>query len=202
MSGAEQLQDATLPITLPLSVCGLGEAADAAEAGSALADASSAADDATDNIDDFSLSAKHLAGAGGNYAKFSDGVVPKEAIEEARPSPDAKFYPNPQIPNSFRVVADPGTAVGTRGQTAVQVIVTDSGRIYQPRTPLRVSALDLQFAFQKPHCEVSEIGSVAELLAHLVATFSLYVGGKAIYVEEELSLPRTSGFSSTLVEAA
>jgi hypothetical protein len=97
--------------------------------GSALADASEAANSAADNIDDFTLSAKHFANAGGRYSTFASEVDPYSAIEDALRSPDAQFYPNPQIPGTFKLVADLGQTIGSAGQTAVRVIVTDAGKI-------------------------------------------------------------------------
>jgi hypothetical protein len=102
----------------------------AAEGGSALADASSAAFKAADNAGDWTVSAKHLFGAGGRWAKFAEGTNPTELAQEALRSPDAQFLPNPNgAPGSFLVRTDLGRVVGSAGQTAVRVVVSNDGRI-------------------------------------------------------------------------
>jgi hypothetical protein len=49
------------------------------------------------------------------------------AIAQALRSADATFLPNGKT--SFKVIADLGTAVGSKGQTGVRVIVDFTGRI-------------------------------------------------------------------------
>lgn len=104
---------------------GEGEVADA------LASASEKAFSAADNIDDWTVGAKHLPDAGGNWAKFATGVDPNQAVADALRSPDATFLPNsnPALPGSFVVQADVGFVVGTKGQTAIRVVVSNGGEI-------------------------------------------------------------------------
>jgi hypothetical protein len=101
------------------------------EAAEALASASEKAFSAADDIDSWTVSSKHLPGAGGNWSKFAVGVDPNEAVAEALQSPDASFLPNknPALPGSFIVQADVGIVVGTNGQTAIKVVVSDAGQV-------------------------------------------------------------------------
>ncbi len=102
----------------------------AAESGSALADASSTAFKAADNAGDWAVSAKHLPGAGGRWAKFAEGVDPQSAVQEALRSPDAAFFPNSGgSAGSFIVRTDLGYTVGSNGQTALRVVVSSDGQI-------------------------------------------------------------------------
>jgi hypothetical protein len=95
----------------------------------ALDDASRAAFRAADNVADFTVPTKHLPGSAGNYAKFADDVDPHAAIQEALRSENAMFLPN-QLPGSFRVVTDLGYPVGSRGQTALRIIVGNDGTVW------------------------------------------------------------------------
>ena len=95
----------------------------------ALDDASRAAFQAADDIGSFTVKTKHLPGAGGSWNKFAEGVDPYAAIQDALRSGNAQFVPNPNLPNTFRVVTDVGYTVGTRGETALRVIVTNDGRV-------------------------------------------------------------------------
>ena len=102
----------------------------AAEETGALADASNAAFEAADNADSWTVSAKHLAGAAGRWAKFADGTDPNALVQEALRSPDAMFLPNPGgQAGSFIVRTDLGSVIGTNGQTALRVVVSSDGRI-------------------------------------------------------------------------
>lgn len=102
----------------------------AAEGGGALSEASQTAFDAADNADSWSVSAKHLATAGGNYAKFAAGTDPNALAAEALRSPDATFLPNPSgTPGSFIVETDLGQVVGTKEQTWLKVVVSGDGNI-------------------------------------------------------------------------
>ncbi len=102
----------------------------AAEDSSALARASRLANDAADNADSWSISAKHLPGAAGRWAKFGQGVDPQATVEQALRSPDAHFFPNPSgSPGSFIVRTDLGQVIGFNGETAVKVVVSGDGRI-------------------------------------------------------------------------
>ena len=97
--------------------------------GSILDDASRAAFEAADNVGSFTVKSKHLPGAGGTYNKFDYGVDPNAAIREALTSDSALFLPNPNLPNTFRVVADLGRPIGTNGQTSIRVIVGLDGQV-------------------------------------------------------------------------
>jgi hypothetical protein len=104
---------------------GGGEAADG------LASVSETAYRAADNVDSWTVKARHLPGAGGTYSKFAYGVDPNAAVADALRSPDATFRPNPNqnIPASFIVQSDVGFVVGSNGQTSVRVVVSRSGTI-------------------------------------------------------------------------
>ncbi len=99
------------------------------KAASELTRASEAALRAADNAGVFIVKMKHLAGSPGRYNKFIRDVNPNEVIAEALRSPNARFFANPQLPNTFRVVTDLDRVVGTRGETSVRVIVSNGGRI-------------------------------------------------------------------------
>jgi hypothetical protein len=102
----------------------------AAEEGSALANASNAAFKAADNAGDWTVSAKHLAGAAGRWAKFAEGTDPNALAQEALRSPDAMFLPNATgSADSFIVRTEVGRIIGTNGPTALRVVVSSDGRI-------------------------------------------------------------------------
>ncbi len=96
---------------------------------SLLDDASRAAFDAADDIGSFSVKLKHLPGSGGRYNKFDYGVDPNAAIQEALRSDAAQFLPNPNLPDTFRVVTDLGRPIGTRGESTLRVIVGLDGQV-------------------------------------------------------------------------
>lgn len=98
---------------------------------SILVKASEAATTAADHVEDFVVPLKHLSTAGGNYGKFAAGVDAHEVIEEALRSAQATFMRNPSDPeNSFRVITNLGRVIGTKGQTAIRIIVDYSGKIW------------------------------------------------------------------------
>ncbi|ATW24938.1 hypothetical protein [Candidatus Formimonas warabiya] len=103
----------------------------AAEANSVLKKASEAAYKAADNIDSFTVSNKHLYGAGGNWNKFNTNDANKvnRIIKEALESQNAQFLPNNQ-PNSFKIEVDLGRSIGAKGETKVRVIIGDDGKIW------------------------------------------------------------------------
>lgn len=76
------------------------------------------------------MSSKHLADAGGRWAKFNTNSQSqvRSWIQDALKSPDAKFYPNNR-PGSFKVITNLGTRIGTGGQTSIQIIVGTDGKI-------------------------------------------------------------------------
>jgi RHS repeat-associated protein len=102
----------------------------AAKGGSALADASASALRAADNPASIFIKSKHLASSGIRGGKFAtDDVAEAQGlVAEALRSEGAMFLPN-QLDGTFRVVADLGRALGTRGETRIRAIVTDDGRV-------------------------------------------------------------------------
>ena len=67
----------------------------------ALDDATQAAFRAADNVGAFAVKPKHLPGAGGRWNQFAQGVDPYAAIEDALRSGNARFMPNPNLPDTF-----------------------------------------------------------------------------------------------------
>jgi hypothetical protein len=98
--------------------------------GSALLDASSAAFKAADDVGSIFIKDKHLNVGSGNFAKFAtaDKSTAQSWVQQALRSPNAKFLPNPNIPNTFQVVTDLGTQIGTKGQSSIRTIVSFDGR--------------------------------------------------------------------------
>jgi hypothetical protein len=74
---------------------------------------------------------KHLSSATGNYAKFATTEISTAQgwVKQALRSPNARFLDNPQIPNTFQVVTDLGSTIGTKGQTSIRAIVGFDGRV-------------------------------------------------------------------------
>jgi hypothetical protein len=99
---------------------------------SALAEASGTTFEAADNVDEFTVSAKHLANAGGRWSRFSTNSQTqiRDWIQEALTSPNARFYPNGDNANSFQVITDMGYTIGTKGQTSIKIIVGRDGGIW------------------------------------------------------------------------
>ena len=99
----------------------------------ALDDASTAAFHAADNVADFSVPLKHQPGAGGNWARFGNGVDQQAAIRDALTSDAAAFRVNyvdgVASDTSFRVVTDVGRVVGSNGERSIRVVVGNDGRI-------------------------------------------------------------------------
>jgi RHS repeat-associated protein len=83
---------------------------------------------ATESAPSFAVPLKHLPGAGGDWAKFAEGVDPNAAIGEALQSPEAVFAGN-GVATSFRVISNLGRVVGSRGETSIRVVVDLTGRI-------------------------------------------------------------------------
>lgn len=50
-------------------------------------------------------------------------------VQQALRSSNARFLPNPQIPNTFQVVTDLGTTIGTKWQTSTRAIVGFDGKV-------------------------------------------------------------------------
>jgi len=96
---------------------------------SASAAASRAAFKAADNVGAFKLLRKHLPGARGRWNKFAADVDPVAVIEEALRSADATFTPN-GVSGLFRVITGLARTVGSKGETAIRVIVVNDGAIW------------------------------------------------------------------------
>lgn len=104
----------------------------AAKAGaSALEEASEAAFRASRGP--INISRKHYPGAGGRHSRFEQGVDIDATVREALQSPGAIFRPNRNaagdIVPGYRVYADLGRTVGTRGETGLRAIVSPDGRV-------------------------------------------------------------------------
>jgi RHS repeat-associated protein len=113
-------------LSLAMTFVPLGKIAGAAagavaESTSSLARASEAAFRAAARAEEFTVGAKHLAGAGGSWAKFAVGVDANAALRDALNSPYARFFSNDAT--SFKVIADLGQPIGTAGQTGVRAVV-------------------------------------------------------------------------------
>ncbi|MGH8879209.1 MAG: RHS repeat-associated core domain-containing protein, partial [Stackebrandtia sp.] len=102
----------------------------AANTGSRLAEASSSAFRAADNVGDFTVSAKHLPGAGGRWNKWAEGVDINGTIASSLRSDAATFLPNAGgAADSFIVRTNVGSVIGTKGQTYVKAVISNDGRI-------------------------------------------------------------------------
>ena len=79
---------------------------------------------------------KHLSDAGGRYAKFNsnstDDIV--RMVRKGLKSKNVLFGPNIQkgkiVENSFKAIVNFNKAIGTKGQTAVKVIIDYGGKIW------------------------------------------------------------------------
>ncbi len=90
---------------------------------------SQAANYAADKINQFSLSAKHLLNAGGNYAKFNTNSMYtiRLWLQQALRSTNVVFMPNGDSETSFRIYTDMGRVIGSKGQTIIKIVL-DQGR--------------------------------------------------------------------------
>lgn len=103
-----------------------------AAAASFLRVASKAAMKAARNVGRFTVSAKHLATAGGRYAKFrtnSQSII-RTLIRIALRSPNAQFYANGDKANSFIVLYKFAFPIGTKGERYIKIIVDTAGKIW------------------------------------------------------------------------
>ena len=94
--------------------------------------ASDAAFKAADNISGFIPKNKHILGGGSqSKARFNTADVGeiRRLIQEGLRSPNARFLPNPNVPNTFRVVTDLGRQIGIKGQTRLRTIVGLDGKV-------------------------------------------------------------------------
>ena len=92
--------------------------------------ASKAAFKAAKGVNKFSVSAKHLLGAGGRYAKFatSSQSVIRNLIRTALTSSSATFYANKG--DSYYILYNFGRAIGTKGEQVLKVVFDSSGKIW------------------------------------------------------------------------
>lgn len=101
-----------------------------ANGASRLAESSNSAFRAADNIDDWSVSAKHLPGAGGRWNKWAEGVDINGSVAGGLRSEGASFLPNAgTATDRFIVRTNMGSILGTRGETFVKVVVSNDARI-------------------------------------------------------------------------
>ena len=93
-------------------------------------------DDARAKLGQFQVKNKHLLGGGGHRkaARFnvSDQASARALIDEALESPNALIFRNTGTheSTSFRVVTDLGRPIGTKGQTAVRVVIGEDGMVF------------------------------------------------------------------------
>jgi len=80
-------------------------------------------------VSDWTSSAKHLPGAGGGYAQWAAGVDIRATVASALRSASAKFLPDAKYADRIDVVTDVGETVGSKGETAVKVVIDKLGHI-------------------------------------------------------------------------
>ncbi|HYF95147.1 MAG TPA: RHS repeat-associated core domain-containing protein [Symbiobacteriaceae bacterium] len=117
--------------TIDAAFSGLSMLTTTSEWSGTVSQASQAAFKAADTAGDFTVSSKHLASAGGRWAKFAtdDAAEVSTWIKEALKSSNAQFLANNR-PDSFKVIVDVGREIGTKGERAIQVIVGTDGKIW------------------------------------------------------------------------
>ena len=93
--------------------------------------ASIAANRAIEQINSFSVSAKHLADSGGRYAKFitNSMEVIRQWVVEALSSSEGIIYPN-TTDNSYYIITDMGREIGTKGERFLKVVFDSAGKIW------------------------------------------------------------------------
>ena len=93
--------------------------------------ASKAAFKAASKVGIFSVPLKHLANAGGRYAKFATTNTSQiqNWISQALRSSNAFFYPN-NSSDSFYIIADIGKTIGTKGEHFIKVVFDTTGKIW------------------------------------------------------------------------
>ena len=97
---------------------------------SALRKASKAALKASKKVKNFTVSAKHLANAGGRYRKFnttSQSQI-RTWIKQALKSSNATFHYNTD--NSYYVIVNMGKTIGTKGERCIKVVFDAAGKIW------------------------------------------------------------------------
>jgi RHS repeat-associated protein len=86
--------------------------------------------DAADSAANWVPKAKHLAGAGGKWAKFAADTNPSALVEEALRTEGKNILPNAGgLADRFIVEADMGRVIGTKGERWLKVVVSDAGKI-------------------------------------------------------------------------
>ncbi|EMA8657002.1 hemagglutinin repeat-containing protein, partial [Cronobacter dublinensis] len=87
---------------------------------------------AKNDVSNWTPKDKHMIGTSASRAaQFNTNNLEeiRMLVKDALNSPNALFLPNNQ-PGSFRVVADLGKPIGTKGQTSVRIIVGEDGKIW------------------------------------------------------------------------
>lgn len=118
---------AATAITAMVALPAATAAATSAEGASALALASAAAAKAANSPIITKL--KHLPDTAGQFNKYAPGVDSAAAARQALMSPSAQFLPNGKSQDTFTVLTNLARVIGTRGETAVKVVLDFTGRI-------------------------------------------------------------------------
>ena len=87
-------------------------------------------ENAAQDAPQFSVSAKRLFGAAGNWAKFAQGVDARAAIQEAITSPVRILMGNAGRGDSFRVITDLGRTIGSASETGIRTVIGIDGKIW------------------------------------------------------------------------
>ena len=97
---------------------------------SSIRKASNIAFKAANKVYKFTVSSKHLANAGGRYAKFATTRQSqvRSWISQALRSPNATFHSNGN--NSYYVITNMGKIIGTKGERSIKVVFDTTGKIW------------------------------------------------------------------------
>lgn len=78
------------------------------------------------------MSSKHLASAGGRWAKFATNSKNQvnKWVKEALKSKNPAFHPNAGKDGSYYLITDLGRKIGSKGQTRIKVVFDSSGNIW------------------------------------------------------------------------
>ena len=92
---------------------------------------SDAANAAANGISEFTVKAKHLAGAFGTYSKFkTDSLMQVQTwVQNALQSSKALFMPDPKYADRIQIFVDMGREIGTRGQHIIKIVIDEAGKI-------------------------------------------------------------------------
>jgi RHS repeat-associated protein len=98
---------------------------------SALKRASQVAFEAAEDFSSIVIKPKHMNIGSGHFAKFAtqETNLAKKWVQQALRSQNAIFASNPQKENTFQVITDLGIAIGTKGQTAIKIVLDYSGKM-------------------------------------------------------------------------